>query len=62
MWDTLTADGDMIVSITLYFLVYYLFQEELHQNQSCEKRWLFKSVNNYADKDLLMIYQLVRIS
>lgn len=47
MWDTLTADGDMIVSITLYFLVYYLFREELHQNQSCEKRW---STLNYLNQ------------
>lgn len=47
MWDTLTADGDMIVSITLYFLVYYLFQEELYQNQPCEKRW---STLNYLNQ------------
>lgn len=47
MLDTLTADGDMIVSITLYFLVYYLFREELHQNQSCEKRW---STLNYLNQ------------
>ena len=47
MCDTLTADGDMNVSITLYFLVYYLFQEELHQNQSCEKRW---STLNYLNQ------------
>ena len=47
MCDTLTAEGDMMVSITLYFLVYYLFQEELHQNQSFEKRW---STLNYLNQ------------